>query len=26
VFNHNRRFGALYVLGLVLSVLVPIYV
>lgn len=26
VFNHNRRFGALYVFGLVLSVLVPIYV
>lgn len=26
VFNHNRRFGALYVLGLVLSVLFPIYI
>ncbi len=26
VFNHNRRFGALYVLGLVLSVLLPIYI
>ncbi len=26
VFSHNRRFGALYVLGLVLSVLVPVYI
>lgn len=26
VFNHNRRFGALYVFGLILSVLVPIYI
>lgn len=26
VFNHNRRFGALYVFGLVLSVLIPIYI
>jgi 1,4-dihydroxy-2-naphthoate polyprenyltransferase len=26
VFNHNRRFGALYVFGLVLSVLLPVYV
>jgi 1,4-dihydroxy-2-naphthoate octaprenyltransferase len=26
VFSHNRRFGALYVFGLVLSVLVPLYV
>ncbi len=26
VFNHNRRFGALYVIGLILSVLLPIYV
>ncbi len=26
VFNHNRRFGALYVFGLVLSVLVPVYI
>lgn len=26
VFNHNRRFGALYVLGLFLSVLLPVYV
>jgi len=26
VFNHNRRFGALYVFGLVLSVLVPLYI
>lgn len=26
VFNHNRRFGALYVLGLVLSVLLPVYI
>lgn len=26
VFSHNRRFGALYVLGLILSVLLPIYV
>ena len=26
VFNHNRRFGALYVFGLVLSVLLPIYI
>jgi 1,4-dihydroxy-2-naphthoate octaprenyltransferase len=26
VFNHNRRFGALYVFGLVLSVLIPVYV
>ena len=26
VFSHNRRFGALYVLGLVLSVLLPIYI
>jgi 1,4-dihydroxy-2-naphthoate polyprenyltransferase len=25
VFSHNRRFGALYVLGLILSVLLPIY-
>ncbi len=25
VFGHNRRFGALYVLGLVLGVLLPIY-
>lgn len=25
VFNHNRRFGALYVAGLLLSVLLPIY-
>jgi 1,4-dihydroxy-2-naphthoate polyprenyltransferase len=25
VFNHNRRFGALYVGGLILSVLLPIY-
>jgi 1,4-dihydroxy-2-naphthoate octaprenyltransferase len=26
VFSHNRRFGALYVFGLILSGLVPIYV
>jgi 1,4-dihydroxy-2-naphthoate polyprenyltransferase len=26
VFNHNRRFGTLYVFGLILSVLLPIYV
>lgn len=26
VFSHNRRFGALYVAGLVLSVLLPIYI
>ena len=26
VFNHNRRFGALYVFGLILSVLLPIYI
>lgn len=26
VFNHNRRFGTLYVVGLILSVLLPIYV
>jgi len=26
VFSHNRRFGALYVSGLVLSVLMPVYV
>jgi 1,4-dihydroxy-2-naphthoate octaprenyltransferase len=26
VFSHNRRFGALYVLGLVLGVLVPVYI
>ncbi len=26
VFSHNRRFGALYVLGLVLSVLLPFYI
>lgn len=26
VFNHNRRFGSLYVLGLILSVLLPVYV
>lgn len=26
VFSHNRRFGALYVFGLILSVLVPVYV
>jgi len=26
VFSHNRRFGALYVFGLVLSVLVPTYI
>jgi len=26
VFSHNRRFGALYVFGLILSVLVPIYI
>lgn len=26
VFNHNRRFGALYVFGLVLSMLVPVYI
>ncbi len=26
VFNHNRRFGALYVFGLILSVLVPVYI
>jgi 1,4-dihydroxy-2-naphthoate octaprenyltransferase len=26
VFSHNRRFGALYVFGLALSVLVPLYV
>ena len=25
VFNHNRRFGALYVSGLILSVLLPVY-
>jgi len=25
VFSHNRRFGALYVFGLILSVLLPIY-
>lgn len=25
VFNHNRRFGTLYVVGLFLSVLLPIY-
>jgi len=25
VFNHNRRFGALYVFGLILSVLLPVY-
>lgn len=26
VFGHNRRFGALYVFGLVLGVLLPVYV
>lgn len=26
VFNHNRRFGALYVLGLLLSALLPVYI
>jgi 1,4-dihydroxy-2-naphthoate polyprenyltransferase len=26
VFNHNRRFGALYVFGLILSVLLPAYI
>ncbi len=26
VFSHNRRFGSLYVLGLLLSVLLPIYI
>jgi 1,4-dihydroxy-2-naphthoate polyprenyltransferase len=26
VFNHNRRFGALYVFGLILGVLLPIYI
>jgi hypothetical protein len=26
VFSHNRRFGAPYVFGLILSVLIPIYV
>jgi len=26
VFNHNRRFGALYVFGLLLSFLVPLYI
>ncbi len=26
VFNHNRRFGALYVLGLIISVILPVYV
>ncbi len=26
VFSHNRRFGALYVFGLILSVLLPIYI
>lgn len=26
VFSHNRRFGALYVVGLVLSVLLPVYI
>jgi len=26
VFNHNRRFGALYVFGLILSVLLPLYI
>ena len=26
VFSHNRRFGALYVFGLFLSVLVPVYI
>ncbi|MDE1852491.1 MAG: prenyltransferase [Thaumarchaeota archaeon] len=26
VFSHNRRFGALYVFGLVLGVLLPVYV
>lgn len=26
VFSHNRRFGALYVIGLILSVLFPVYV
>lgn len=26
VFNHNRRFGALYVFGLILSVILPIYI
>ncbi|HUI01344.1 MAG TPA: prenyltransferase [Nitrososphaerales archaeon] len=25
VFGHNRRFGALYVLGLVIGVLIPLY-
>jgi 1,4-dihydroxy-2-naphthoate octaprenyltransferase len=25
VFNHNRRFGALYVFGLILSVSLPVY-
>lgn len=26
VFNHNRRFGALYVLGLIISVILPVYI
>lgn len=26
VFSHNRRFGALYILGLILSVLLPLYI
>ncbi len=26
VFNHNRRFGALYVFGLIISVLAPVYI
>lgn len=26
VFNHNRRFGALYVVGLILSCLLPLYI
>ncbi len=26
VFNHNRRFGALYVIGLLLCVLYPVYI
>ena len=26
VFSHNRRFGALYVFGLILSVLIPVYI
>jgi 1,4-dihydroxy-2-naphthoate octaprenyltransferase len=26
VFSHNRRFGALYVIGLILSVIIPLYV